>query len=169
MRDRNLEKNIDRVEAFVERWKQLSVYLDRGFRGENFGDEEEAAFLELKSRIVQEYELLMTTLAGETDRDERPLRLLSAVPSLQSFRELPEGMARKLATDWHSTFLGLQALLGRLRGRQAQLAGISTLRVGLKRVFGNPLVIMLVMVAAAYGVYRFAYDWIPRLKELMEK
>src|SRR5712664_4130875 len=121
MRDRNLEKNIQRVEAFVESWKQLSQFLDRGFKGEPFAGEEEVAFLELKSHIVQEHELLIVTLANETERDDRALRLLNSVPSLSAFKALPEGMAKKIATEWHSTYLALQALLGRLRGREAQL------------------------------------------------
>ena len=168
MRDRNLEKNIRRIEAFVESWKQLSQFLDRGFKGDPFTAEEEAAFLELKSRIAQEYELLMVTLASEADRDDRPLRILNSVPSLSAFKGLPEGMSKKLATEWHSTYLGLQALLGRLRGRELQLRSVSTLRVGMGRVFTNPLVVLLVMVAASYGVYRFAEEWIPKLSQLKE-
>jgi len=168
MRDRNLEKNIERVEAFVESWKQLSQFLDRGFKGGEFAAEEEVAFLELKSHIVQEHEVLTVTLATEMERDDRALRLLNSVPSLSSFREMPEGMAKKLATEWHGTYLGLQALLGRLRGRQAQLRSVSTVRVGMRNVFANPIVILLVMIAAAYGVYRFAEEWIPKLSQLKE-
>jgi hypothetical protein len=169
MRDRNLEKNIQRVEAFVESWKQLSQFLDRGFKGDPFTGEEEAAFLELKSRIAQEHELLAVTLSSEGDRDDRALRLLNSVPSLSAFKGLPEGMSKKLATEWHSTYMGLQALLGRLRGREAQLRSVSTVRVGMRNVFANPLVILLVMITAAYGVYRFAEEWIPKLSQLKEQ
>src|ERR1043166_1415656 len=168
MRDRNLEKNISRVEAFVERWKQLSQFLDRGFQGQSFSPEEEGAFLELKSVIAQEHELLMTTLASG-ERDDKALKLLNTVPSLQSFKELPEGMAKKVAADWHNSYISLQALLGRLRGRQAQLAQISSLSIGFKRVFGNPIMILLVAVAAGYGVYKFAEEMIPRIQEFREK
>jgi hypothetical protein len=91
------------------------------------------------------------------------------VPSLSSFKELPEGMGKKIATEWHSTYLALQALMGRLRGRQAQLRSISTFRVGARNVFANPLVILLFMIAAAYGVYRFAEEWIPKLSQLKEQ
>ena len=169
MRDRNLERNIQRVEAFVELWKRLSQFLDRGFKGDPFTSEEEAAFLDLKSQIAQGYEALMVMLASEADRDDRALRLLNGVPSLSSFKELPEGMSRKLATEWHGTYMGLQALLGRLRGRQAQLRSISTFAVGMRNVFANPIVILLVMIAAAYGVYRFAEEWIPKLTQLKEQ
>jgi hypothetical protein len=169
MRDRNLEKNIQRIEAFVDRWKQLSVFLDRGFQGQDFKPEEEAAFLELKSQIAQEHEVVMTTLGSAVDRDDKALRLLNTVPSLEAFKELPEGMGKKIATEWHNTFISFQALLGRLKGRQTQLAAVSTFRYALRRVFGNPLVIILVAAAAFYGVYRFADEWIPKLKELMEK
>ena len=167
MRDRNLEKNIKRVEAFVERWKQLSQFLDRGFQGQGFTPEEESAFLDLKSNIAQEHELLMTTLSS-SEREDRALRLLNAVPSLQSFKDLGEGMGKKVATDWHNTYISLQALLGRLRGRQVQLAQISSLSLGFKRVFGNPFVILLVLVAAGYGVYKFAEEMVPRIQKIIE-
>ncbi len=169
MRDRNLERNIQRAEAFVERWKELSQFLDRGFKGGEFKNEEEAAFLQLKSRIAQEHELLTITLGPEAERDDRGLRLLNSVPSLSAFKDLADGMSKKLATEWHTTYMGLQALLGRLRGRQAQLAGISTFRVAVQRVFANPLVILLVMTAAAYGVYRFAEEWIPKLSQIKDQ
>src|SRR5260221_1196083 len=169
MRDRNLERNIQRVEAFIESWRQLSQFVDRGFKGESFKGEEEAAFLELKSQIAQEHEMLTVTLGSEAERDDRALRMLNSVPSLASFKELPDGMSKKLATEWHSTYLGLQALLGRLRGRQAQLKGVSTLRVGLGSVFANPLVILLVMITASYGVYRVAEDWIPKFAQLKDQ
>ena len=169
MRDRNLERNVQRVEAFIESWSQLSQFLDRGFKGDQFKGEEERAFLDLKSRIAQEHELLTVTLATESDRDDRVLRLLNSLPSLSAFKELPEGMAKKVATEWHSTYLALQALLGRLRGRQAQLRSVSTFRVAMRNVFANPIVILLIMIAAAYGVYRFAEDWIPKLSQLKEQ
>ena len=169
MRDRNLERNIQRVEAFVGSWKQLSQFLDRGFKGDPFTGEEEAAFLDLKSRIAQEYEALMVMLASEADRDDRTLRLLNSVPSLSSFKDLPEGMAKKMATEWHGTNLRLQALLGRLHGRQEQLLSINTFAVAMRNVFANPIVILLIMIAAAYGVYRFAEEWIPKLTQLKEQ
>ena len=127
------------------------------------------AFLELKSRIAQEHEVLVVTLGSEMERDDRALRMMNSVPSLSAFKELPDGMSKKLATEWHSTYLGLQALLGRLRGRQAQLRGVSMLRVGLANVFANPLVILVVMITASYGVYRFAEDWIPKLTQLKDQ
>ncbi len=169
MRDRSLEKNIQRVEQFVERWKQLSLFLDRGFQGRDFKAEEEAAFLELKSAIAQEHEMLMAALGGAVENDDKALRLINTVPSLQSFKDLNEPMVKKLAIEWHNTYISYQALLGRLKGRKAQLASVSSFRLGLKRVFINPLVITLVMLAAAYGIYKFTDEWIPKLKEIVER
>jgi len=97
------------------------------------------------------------------------LRLLNSVTSLSSFKDLPEGMSKKIANEWHNTYLARQALLGRLRGRQVQLRGVSTVRMAFRRVFANPLVILLVMAAAAYGVYRLAEEWIPKLSQLKEQ
>ena len=169
MRDRKLERNIQRVQAFVEAWKQLSQFLDQGFKGGPFAGEEEVAFLELKSGIAQDYEVLLVTLATEAERDDRTLRLLNSVPSLASFKELPNGMAQKMASEWHGTYLRLQALLGRLHGRQEQLRSISTFAVAMRNVVANPFVILLIMIAAAYGVYRFAEEWIPKLTQLKDQ
>jgi hypothetical protein len=168
MRDRNLERNIQRLESFLDQWRQLNLFLERGFQGENFTPEEEAAFLELKSVLAQEHEMLMT-LVPATERDDKALRLLNLIPSLQAIRELTEGMPKKINSDWHNSFMGLQALLGRLRGRQAQLAGVSTFRVAYQRVFANPVVVVIMLVAAGYGVYKFTGEWAPKIKDLMEK
>jgi hypothetical protein len=170
MRDRNLDKNILRVEAFLERWKELSKFLEHGLGNQELTAEEEGAFLQLKSLIAQEHQVLMTTLGSAAgDRDDKPLRLLNIAPSLQALRDLPEGMPKKITTDWHNIYLSLQALLGRLRGRQTQLASVSSFRIGLRKVFSNPLVIVLVAIAAGYGVYKFAEEIIPKIHEFKEK
>ena len=80
MRDRQLEKNIARVEGFIEEWKQLSQFLDHGFQGDRLTDEEEAAFLELKSRIAQHYEVLMTTLGPDAEHWGLPVWNKPATP-----------------------------------------------------------------------------------------
>jgi len=169
MRDRRLETNIKRVEDFIEQWKRLSQFLDRGLKGGTFTDEEEAGFLDLKSAIAQQHELLITTLGTESERDDKALRLLNSVPSLQSFQGLAEGMDKRISSEWHSTYLALQSLLGRLKGRKAQLASISSFRVGMRGVFGNPLVVVFVAVAAAYGVYKFTYEMIPVIQKAVEQ
>jgi hypothetical protein len=168
MRDKNLERNIRRVEAFIEQWKRLSQFLDRGFQAQSFTAEEEAAFLQLKSEIAQGQALLMVMLAAD-ERDDHALKLLNAVPSLQTFRELPESLAKKVVADWHNIYLWLQSLLGRLRGRQAQLAQLSTVRIGFQRVFTHPLLVLFLLVAAGYGVYKFADEWFPKVRDFMEK
>jgi hypothetical protein len=168
MRDRNLENHIHRLEALIDNWKQFSQYLDRGFQQQNIAPEDESAFLELKSQIVREFETLMTLLAVGTDRDERPLRLVNVVTSLQAIRDLPEGTAGRIATDWHHTFMGWQALLGRLRGRQAQMAAMNSFAIGFRRVFGHPLTATLLITAAAYGVYKLTDEWVPKLTFLFE-
>jgi len=165
MRDRNLERNIKRLEEFVELWKQLSEFLDRGFKESSFTTEEETAFLELKSEIARRHELLMTTLNAADERDDKALRLLNTVPSLQAFKELPEGMARKVAGEWHATFIAMQALLGRLSGRREQLAVVSSLGAGTRRVFAHPLIVLLLLALAGYGAYRLGQDVVPRIEQ----
>lgn len=169
MHDRILERNIERLEAFVEHWSQLSQFLDRAFQGATFTPDDEAAFLQLKSHIAQEHEVLLVTVAGPTERDERTLRLLNQMPSLQALKEFPEGLPKKLVTDWHTCYMSFQAWLGRLKGRQAQLAGINSISVAARNVLTSPVLVVFVVAAAAYGVYKFADEWIPKLRHAVEQ
>jgi uncharacterized membrane protein YcfT len=57
-------------------------------------------------------------------------------------------------------------LLGRLKGQQAQLAAISSLQVGMRRVFLHPVTMLLMCAAACYGVYKLSEEWIPKLAQL---
>jgi hypothetical protein len=168
MRDRNSERNIERVEEFVELWKQLSGFLDRGFNGGEFSPEEEAAFLELKSKIAQQHQVLVTLLGSLVEYDDRAVRLLNTVPSLASFGELADGMGKRIANEWHSTFISLQTLLGRLKGQRARLSAVSSFRVGVKSVLSHPFMIAVIAASAMFGVYKFADEWVPKIMEMME-
>lgn len=152
MKDKQLEKNIQKLEAFLETWKQFNQYLQRAFRGESFTDEDEDQFLELKSTIAQEYETVMMSLAPDVEKDEKALRILVDAPSLRSVRDSSEGMARRVEAEWHATFIRLQTALGRLKGRRMQLASVSTTGVVMGRVFRNPIVILFVIVVVGYAV-----------------
>ena len=64
------------------------------------------------------------------------------------------------------------AQFGRIVGRpprEEQLRSISTFAVAMRNVFANPIVILLIMIAAAYGVYRLTEEWIPKLTQLKEQ
>lgn len=169
MRDKRLENNIKRVEAFIEQWKHLSQFLDRGFQSAEFTAGEEAMFLELKSVIAREYEMMMTTITVDVERNEKVLRLLNGMPSLTELSQLPEGADKRLTAEWHSSYLWLQSILGKLRGRQEQLADISSFSLALPNVVANPIVILLVVIAAGYGVYRAVGDWVPKIITAIEQ
>lgn len=154
MKDKQLEKNIQKLEAFLETWKQFNQYLQRAFRGETFTDEDEDAFLDLKSTIAQEYETVMMALAPDVEKDEKALRILIDAPSLRSVRDASEGMARRVEAEWHSTFIKLQTALGRLKGKRIQLASVNAVGVALGRVLQNPIVILFIIVVAGIGVLK---------------
>ncbi|NQU10028.1 hypothetical protein HQ590_04510 [bacterium] len=168
MRDRKLERNIARVGAFIESWRELGAYLDTGFRGEQMGDESETGFLELKSSIAREHELIMTTLGSDGERSDRVLRLLSGMPGLGSLQAFEDPQQKRISSEWHALYLSWQALLGRLNGRQIQLASTGSIGVSIRRVFSHPLIIVLLLAAAGYGVYRLAGDLAPKLVEFRE-
>ncbi|MGD0652678.1 MAG: hypothetical protein ABSA97_16315 [Verrucomicrobiia bacterium] len=69
-----------------------------------------------------------------------------------------------MAAEYRAKLAGVQGV-ARGNGRE----DCDTFCYAFRRVFGNPLVIILVAAAAFYGVYKFADEWIQKLKELMEK
>jgi|ERR1051326_3924223 hypothetical protein len=154
MKDKQLEKNIQKLEAFLETWKQFNHYLQRAFRGETFTDEDEEEFLDLKSTIAQEYETVMLALSPEVEKDEKTLRILIDAPSLRSIRDASEGMARRVEAEWHTTFIKLQTALGRLKAKRIQLASVSGIGVAVGRVLQNPIVILFIIVVAGIGVLK---------------
>ncbi|MSR64617.1 MAG: hypothetical protein EXS18_02420 [Verrucomicrobiae bacterium] len=154
MKDKQLEKNIQKLEAFLETWKQFNHYLQRSFRGETFTDEDEDAFLDLKSTIAQEYETVMMALAPEVEKDEKTLRILIDAPSLRSIRDASEGMSRRVESEWHTTFIKLQTSLGRLKAKRIQLASVSSIGVVTGRVMQNPIVILFIIVVIGAAIYR---------------
>ena len=153
MKDKQLEKNIQKLEAFLETWKQFNHYLQRAFRGETFTDEDEDAFLDLKSVIAQEYETVLMSLAPDVERDEKALRILVDTPSLRSIKDASEGMARRVEAEWHATFIKLQTALGRLKGRRIQLASVSTAGVVFGRMLRNPIAILFIMFVVGSAIY----------------
>ena len=153
MKDKQLEKNIQKLEAFLETWKQFNHYLQRSFRGETFSDDDEDAFLDLKSVIAQEYETVLMGLAPDVERDEKALRILVDTPSLRGIKDSSEGMAHRVEAEWHTTFIKLQTALGRLKGRRLQLASVSTMGVLSGRMLRNPIAILFIMFVLGSALY----------------
>src|ERR1041385_8056717 len=95
MSARKLDQLILQMENYLECWKQFNHYLNLA-RSKKFEAEDEAQFLEVKSIITQELEIIFATIEPASPSKDEILGLISGAPSIRSLSELNEGALRAL-------------------------------------------------------------------------
>ena len=120
MRHKKLDQLVLQMESHLECWKQFNHYLNLG-RSKKFTTEDENQFLEVKSVLVQELELILSCLEGSTPTRDDVHALLGGAPSIRFVSELNEGPLRGLENQWHRVYISWQSMLGQLKVRQRQL------------------------------------------------
>ena len=115
----NIEPLILRLESYLECWKQYNAFMTMA-RHKKFTQEDENQFLEIKSVITQELELILASIdCGPVTRDDVH-SLIASGPSIRYLSEMNDNALRSVETQWHKLFLGLQSILGQLKVRQQQ-------------------------------------------------
>ena len=116
----NVEQLILRMESYLECWKQYNTFMSLA-RVKKFGAEDENQFLELKSMITQELELILSSMdCGPITRDDVHA-LIASGPSLRFLSEMNDNALRNVENQWHKLFIGWQSILGQLKVRQGQM------------------------------------------------
>jgi hypothetical protein len=126
MRNKKLDQLVLQLENYLECWKQINYFLNLA-RSKKFTPEEENQFLEIKSVIAQELELILSSVDITYPTKEEVLNLVSGAPSIRYLSEMNEGALRGIENQWHKIFIGFQSLLGQLKVQQRQLEGESPL------------------------------------------
>lgn len=115
----NVEQLILRMESYLECWKQFNTFMSMA-RSKKFGQEDENQFLEIKSVITQELELILSSIdCGPISREDVH-SLIASGPSIRFLSEMNENALRNVETHWHKLFIGLQSILGQLKVKQGQ-------------------------------------------------
>ncbi|HUR44968.1 MAG TPA: hypothetical protein VMZ27_03750 [Candidatus Saccharimonadales bacterium] len=113
----NIDDLILRLENYLECWKQYNSFMSMA-RAKKFSPEDENQFLEIKSVITQELELILSSIdCGPITRDEVH-SLIASAPSIRFLSEMNDNALRTVETHWHKLFIGLQSILGQLKVRQ---------------------------------------------------
>ena len=132
MRNKTLDQLIVQLENYLECLKQFNYFVNLS-RGKKFGPEDENQFLEVKSIIVQELELISAAMECSSPSREEVHTLISSAPSMRYLAESNEGNLRGLENHWHKVYVGFQAILGQLKVKQRELESKSVL----SSVFGK--------------------------------
>jgi hypothetical protein len=108
---------IARMENYLECWKQFNHYLGLA-RFKKFTLDDENQFMEIKSVITQELELILTVTDGAQVSRDDVHTLMAAVPSMRFLSESNEAALRSIENQWHKLFISWQSILGQMKVQQ---------------------------------------------------
>jgi len=117
MSTKDINQLVTQIETHIECWKQFNQFISSA-RAKKFGPADENHFLEIKSIIVQELELIYSSIEVQSPTREEIHHLITNAPSLRFLSEMSEGGLRGLETQWHKIYIGWHAILGQLKVKQ---------------------------------------------------
>jgi hypothetical protein len=115
--NKKVEQLIAQMENYLECWKQFNQFISLA-RCKKFSAEDENQFLEVKSVLVQELELILSSVEVASPSRQEVHDLVGNAPSLRYLSEMNEGVLRNLENSWHKVYIGWHAILGQLKVRQ---------------------------------------------------
>jgi len=117
MQTKQLDQLIHQMENYLECWKQFNQFINVA-RAKKFSPEDDTQFLEVKSVIVQELELILSSVEVGSPTREEIHTLVGNAPSLRFMSDMNEGALRNLESQWHKIYIGWHSILGQLKVRQ---------------------------------------------------
>lgn len=112
-----MDSLIQQMENYLECWKQFNNFVNLA-RAKKFGPEDETQFLEIKSVLIQELEVIFASVEVASPTKEDVHTLIGNAPSLRFLSELNEGAQRNLENQWHKIYIGWHSILGQLKVKQ---------------------------------------------------
>jgi hypothetical protein len=117
MNTKEINRLITQIETHIECWKQFNYFIAVA-RSKKFTAADDNHFLEIKSMIVQELELIFAGVEVQSPTREEIHTLIGNAPSLRYLSEMSEGALRGLESQWHKIYIGWHAILGQLKVKQ---------------------------------------------------
>ena len=117
MTNQDINQFITQIETHIECWKQFNHFLTLA-RAKKFGPADENHFLEIKSIIVQEIELIYASIEVASPTRDEIHALIGNAPSLRYLSEMSEGALRGLEAQWHKIYISWHSILGQLKVKQ---------------------------------------------------
>lgn len=114
---KEINQLVAQIETHIECWKQFNHFVNVA-RAKKFGAAEENHFLEIKSIIVQEIELIFAHVEAASPTRDEIHGLIGNAPSLRALSEMNEGALRGLESQWHKIYISWHAILGQLKVKQ---------------------------------------------------
>ena len=124
MQQKQMHQLIQQLENYTECWKQFNHFVNVA-RGKKFTHEDETEFLEVKSVIVQQMEMVLASIEAGSPSKEEVLTLIGSAPSLRFLSEMNDAALRNIESQWHKLYIGWHSVLGQLKVHQRNFAAKS--------------------------------------------
>jgi hypothetical protein len=119
MKEKQMDQLIQQLENYTECWKQFNHFVNVA-RSKKFGQEEEGQFLEVKTVIVQQMEMILAYIEAGTPSKEEVMTLIGSAPSLRYLGEMNDSGLRNVESQWHKLYIGWHSVLGQIKVQQRQ-------------------------------------------------
>jgi hypothetical protein len=119
MKVKELNQLVAQIETHIECWKQFNHFINLA-RTKKFGPTDENHFLEIKSIIVQELEMIFASVEVPSPTRDEIHNLVGNAPSLRALSEMSEGSLRGFETQWHKIYIAWHANLGQIKVKQQE-------------------------------------------------
>lgn len=119
MKEKQMDQLIQQLENYTECWKQFNHFVNVA-RGKKFGQEEEGQFLEVKTVIIQQMEMILAYIEAGTPTKEEVMTLIGGAPSLRYLSEMNDSGLRNVESQWHKLYIGWHSVLGQIKVQQRQ-------------------------------------------------
>jgi len=119
MKEKQMDQLIQQLENYTECWKQFNHFVNVA-RGKKFGQEDEGQFLEVKTVIIQQMEMILAYIEAGTPSKEEVMTLIGSAPSLRYLSEMNDSGLRNVESQWHKLYIGWHSVLGQIKVQQRQ-------------------------------------------------
>ena len=119
MKEKQMDQLIQQLDNYTECWKQFNHFVNVA-RAKKFSPEDESQFLEVKTVIIQQMEMVLAYIEAGTPTKEEVLTLVGSAPSLRYLSELNDSALRNVESQWHKLYIGWHSVLGQIKVQQRQ-------------------------------------------------
>ncbi|MGB0580594.1 MAG: hypothetical protein ACPGVU_12885, partial [Limisphaerales bacterium] len=118
-RELEVDELVAQLENHIDALKHFNQFFAQARTG-GFNEDDEMHFLEVKSGLAQELEIILGSIEDGVPPREEIHEMMSAAPSLKYLASLNDSSQRTLENNWHKMFLQWQSVLGQLKVVQQQ-------------------------------------------------
>jgi hypothetical protein len=121
MTNEQLDALIAQLENYIECWKQFNRYLTMA-RNKKFQQEDEEQFLEIKSIMTQELELIFAQIECKNPTREDVHALIGNASSLGYLSDLRDDSLQTNENAWHKIYIAWQSILGQMKVKRREMS-----------------------------------------------